>query len=284
MAWNAKYWDVVEQLYWAPKYLGLRSINKRHWHREDGRISVPSELVNKSGPLYSRGLKIADLIRDLHGKEEILNHVFDLTFAIAPDAVISSLFVEPHGFVDAGPFESLGRDIGNRYGWGVLENVTQTDGFFVSEKTIAGIEIKLGSSTWPEQIAKYVAVMVSEEIEFHRRDQLGLLFIVPESAVNGHWRKCRLDGAMIDASFLEILNPEKLPKRIRELFSDERDIVANVLNRLRLSVVSWSAFREQVVEIQDRLSVADQGEQTLHRLLDGFRAQLDAHRKTGIKR
>ena len=284
MAWNTKYWDVVDQLYWSPKYLGLRSINKRHWEIEDGRVSVPSELVNKSGPLYTRRLRIADLIQDLHGKEEILNDVFDLTFAIAPDAVISNLFVKPHGFSDAGPFESLGREIGNRYGWGVSENVTQPDGVFVSDRTIAGVEIKLRSSTWPEQIAKYVAVMVSEEIEFHRRDQLGLLFIVPETAVNGHWQKCKLDGAVIDASFLEILNPKKLPKRIRELFSDERDIVADVLNRLQLSVVSWSAFREQIVGMQDRLSVADQGEQTLYRLLDGFRAQLDAHRNTGIKR
>lgn len=283
MAWNSKYWDIVDQFYWTPKYLGLHSINKRHWDKQDDRISIPSEFISKSGSIYTRGLKTADLIHDLHGKEEILNHVFDLTFAIAPDTVITSLFVEPHGFADDGPLESLGREIRIRYGWGPSANVTQPDGVFISDRTIAGVEIKLKSSTWPEQIAKYVALMVWEEAEFHRRDQLGLLFIVPEAAVNKHWKKCGLTSSEIDASFLETLNPDKLPKRIRKLFGDKSDLVEDVLNRLQLSVISWSAFREKISKIQDRLCVENPGEQTLYRLLDGFLAQLDVHRDTGIK-
>ncbi|MCP4308855.1 MAG: hypothetical protein GY788_29065 [bacterium] len=64
-----KYWDIVDQFFWSPKYLGLRSIPKRHWEVGDGRISVPSDLVNSSGPLYSRRRRIADLKEDLHGME-----------------------------------------------------------------------------------------------------------------------------------------------------------------------------------------------------------------------
>ncbi|MCP4308854.1 MAG: hypothetical protein GY788_29060 [bacterium] len=73
--------------------------------------------------------------------------MFNLTVAIAPDTVISSLFLEPLGFVDPGPFESLGREIGERYGCRKSENVTQIDGVFISEKSIAGVELKLGSAT-----------------------------------------------------------------------------------------------------------------------------------------
>ena len=164
-----------------------------------------------------------------------------------------------------------------------MANVTQPDGIFISDRTFAGVEIKLNSSTWPEQIAKYVALMVWEEVEIRRREQLGLLFIVPEVAVNEHWQKCGLESPEIDASFLETLNSDRLPKRIRKLFNDNKDHAEDVLDRLHLSVISWSRFREQICEIQDRLCVENEGEQTLHRLLEGFLAQLDAHRDTGIK-
>jgi len=52
MAWNNKYWDIMDQLYWSPQYLGIRSIPKKHWKKQDGLICVPEELVNNTGPLY----------------------------------------------------------------------------------------------------------------------------------------------------------------------------------------------------------------------------------------
>jgi hypothetical protein len=47
MTWNLKYWDILDQLYWSPKYIGLRSIQKNN------RTSLPSDwktaLSNLSG-------------------------------------------------------------------------------------------------------------------------------------------------------------------------------------------------------------------------------------------
>ncbi|MCP4308853.1 MAG: hypothetical protein GY788_29055 [bacterium] len=124
--------------------------------------------------------------------------------------------------------------------------------------------------------------MAWEEARFGRKDQLGLLYIVLEAAIDKHWRDCGLKGAAIDASFLNIINPKRIPKRVQELFRDDADHVADVLNRLELAVISWSCIRGQVVGLKDELDVAHPGEQTLYRLLDGFLAQLDAHRNTGI--
>ena len=65
--------------------------------------------------------------------------------------------------------------------------MTQQDGFFVSRKSLIGVELKLGSASSPEQIAKYMALMEWEEQLTGRRDQLGLLFVVADTAVKKHW-------------------------------------------------------------------------------------------------
>jgi hypothetical protein len=280
--WNAKYWDIIDQLYWWPRYLGLNSIGQKHWRIEGDRLSIPLELVNRSGPLYSRGKRITDLLEDLHGKEEILNHIFDLTFAIAPDELIERCFVAPLGFKDSGPFQSIGREVQNRYAWGSQENVTQQDGFFVSQNSAIGVELKLASSSWPGQIAKYAALLAWEEMTTGTRNQLGLLFIAPEPARSKHWPKCGLVDALIDRSFLDQKWERPLPTPIQRLLIDHPESVASALDRMKLGFISWAELRSSMVGYAVGLERSSPGDQTLGRLIDGFVAQLDAHRETGL--
>ena len=143
MKWNLKYWDIADDFYWVPNYLGLKSIGRKKWTERDGLICIPSEQVNRAGPLYTRERKAAQNVEYLRKKEEILNHMFDLTFAIAGNSVVRELLIEPLGFKDRGPFESLGREVRDRYGWG-NRNVTQQDGLFESPQSIVGVELKTG--------------------------------------------------------------------------------------------------------------------------------------------
>lgn len=282
MTWRNKYWDIIDQLYWWPRYLGLTSINQRHWRIEGDRLSIPLNMVNRSGPLYSRGAKIADLIEDLHGKEEVLNHVFDLTFGIAPDALIEACLAQPLGFRDSRPYESIGREVQDRYNWGAQTNVTQQDGFFVSPHSAMGVELKLGSSSWPGQIAKYAALLTWEEMKTGRRDHLGLLFVAPESARESHWRKCGLAAGEIGADCLDRTWERPLPAPVQRLFENDRDHVADILERLQLAFQSWSELRDSLIRHSATLDRTQPGDQTLGRLIDGFLAQLDAHRSTGL--
>jgi hypothetical protein len=283
MAWNGKYWDIVSNLYWTPRYLGLQSISRNKWRVDGDWISVPKGLVtNSSGPLYVRSRKFDELTTYLHGQEEILNHLFNLLFSIAGDAVVSRLLCHPLGLADMGPFESMGREVGSRYGWRESENVTQQDGLFVSTSSVVGVELKLESTSWPEQIAKYIALMIWEEAFSHRRENLGLLFIVPESAISEHWSNVGLNGPNIDESFVTRLDPERLPKKIYTLFETHPDQVRSVLQRIRLGVISWTNFAAQIIEIEQGLDPNRPGDQTLQRLLAGFRDQLERHQKTGI--
>lgn len=283
MAWNEKYWDIHNQLYWTPRYLGLKSISKKKYTESDELISVPRELVNPAGPLYTRERKAGELFEYLHTQEEILNQIFNITFAIAPDALVREALVEAIGFKDQGSFASLGREVANRYGWGESENVVQHDALFVSEATALGVELKLQSYSSPEQIAKYAALLAWEELHSGRKSQLGLLFITPKQALEKQWwRKCGLEGPVIDEGFFDVIRTLDLPKKVATLFTNEPEAVRSVLNRMVLVGISWQDLHVSLNAIQKRLDPMQPGEQTLYRLIAGFLAQLEAHRHTEV--
>jgi hypothetical protein len=285
MSWNDKYWDIISNLYWTPRYLGLKSIARSHWRVDGDRISIPSELIaNTSGPLYTRGRSFCETQGYLNGQEEILNHFFNLAFSIVGDEVISRLLCQPLEILDRGPFESVGREIGLRYGWRKSENVTQQDGFFVGPSSLIGVELKLGSASWAEQIAKYAALMVWEEALSGSRKSLGLLFIVPEQAILTHWSHVGLNGPAINKEFVKKLDLSKLPKKIQTLFATNPAHLDSVFDRLRLSVLSWDQFRTNSLAIEHELDSRQPGDQTLHRLLVGLRDQIEHHDHTDIKR
>jgi hypothetical protein len=262
--------------------LGLKSIAQDKWRIDGDRVSIPKALIaNVSGPLYSRSRTFSETRAYLNGQEEILNQVFNLVFSIAGDQVVSRLLCLPLEIADPGPFESIGREIGSRYGWRKSENVTQQDGFFVSPSSLIAVELKLGSTSWSEQIAKYVALMIWEEELFGTRSNLGLLFIVPEAALADHWTNVGLTGPNIDAKFAGRLDQAKLAKKIQNLFKQKPDQVASVLNRLRLAVVSWTSFRDEIKVFEHGLG-SGAGDQTLKRLLSGLYAQITGHDNTGL--
>jgi hypothetical protein len=282
MTWSSRYWDVLEQLYWTPKYLGFRSLKAKDLSRQNGFALVPEAFLNESGSLYARERKMNDLMNWLHRQEETLNHVCSLGFSILPDQAIRELFLKYLGFEDQGPFETVGREVRKRYGWSASENVTQQDAFFVSERTALGVELKLGSSSSPEQIAKYAALFLWEELHAGAKEQVGLLFLLPEANIERHWASCGLNESSVDIGFLDRIRQRKLPSRIELLFSSHPARLESILSRMRLATISWAAFRDQLSTIRTRLDPSQPGDQTLDRLLIGILAQLEAHRGAGL--
>lgn len=276
MPWTDAYWDIISNLYWTPRYLGLKSIPRDKWRADGDWVSVPRETIaNSSGPLYSRVRRFDELRVYLESQEEILNHFFNLTFSIAADSIVGELLFRPLGFDEPGPIASFGREIGARYGWSAGENVTQQDGFFVGQRSIVGVELKLGSRSWPEQIAKYAALMMWEEAISGPRQNLGLIFIVPETDLPGHWPALGLKGPIVDHSILERFERSKLPKRIQDGFDKKPEDIRSVLDRLVLEVTSWQSLSVRISALESHLSPKLAGDQTLGRLLGGFRQQIE---------
>jgi hypothetical protein len=281
MAWDEKCWGIFNNIYWTTRFIGMQGIKVTPELTKllaDQNIEVPK----KSGRIYVREVTESDLAKKLLSQEEVLNHFFNITFDIACDEVVSQLLCQPLGIADKGPFASFSNGFQTRFGWSRNENVTQPDAFFYTEDSLICVELKLGSRTWPEQIGKYLALMHFEEQVSGKRKNLGLLFIVPENIRKTHLSKIGISDLTLDAAFLTRMNRSKLPTLIRNLFERSPESIESIRSRVRLESVSWTWLRDQLDYIESSLDCSKPGEQTLLRLLSGFRAQIESHEKTGI--
>ncbi len=275
--------DTIDQVYWWPPYAGLISISQKFWRKGGDRISVPAALVNRSGPLYSRERKAAELHVWMHSQEEPLNHIFDLTFSIAADEAVRSLLFSELGIEE---HENLsldrpGRSIKDRYGWGNV-NVTQPDGMFLSDTEAVCVELKLGSPSSPMQIVKYACMLLMEEDFSKTKKELGLLFIVPASALGLHWQKCGLDGPKVDIGIVDRLGTKAPPAKIQEILQTRMSDLKDVMSRMRLAAVSWSDFDRSFELYLDKVGSSEPGDATLRRLLEGFKQRLRIHQGTEV--
>lgn len=97
MTWTDHYWDAVNEFYWVPSYLGLKSISRKKWEVEGDRVSIPKQLTNPNGPLYRRIVNSTNFPEFVRRQEETFTHIFNLTFSMLPGSVISEIF---GGFID----------------------------------------------------------------------------------------------------------------------------------------------------------------------------------------
>lgn len=219
---------------------------------------------------------VAHLLR----REETLNHVLDIGLAIAPDELINRLIAQPLGIKDAGPYESIGREIDKRFG--IDQNAFQQDGFFVSPRSALALEIKLKSPSSPQQVLKYAVMLAMEELVAGRQLDLGLLYVVPEGAEGNLWRGCGLLGPTVRQDLIEMVRGQKMPTPLAPLVNAHEDRVRDVLGRMTLACVSWRWIRDEIASVEASLDNRDGGQQCYRRLLLGFRSQIERHEDTGL--
>lgn len=206
--------------------------------------------------------------------------MFNLTFAIAADAIVSKLLFDKVGITDPGSFESFNSGRGTKW-WGE-NNVAQPDGFFVSANSLLGVELKVKTKSSLQQILKYIALMVMEEHHSSKRQNLGLLFIAPKQDETRFWTKCGLRGPTIDyEAFIDRASLGINPY-MSSLLKKHGDHFKSVVDRLHLKLLSWTQLRDDMLQINGGLDQKDVGQQTLHRLLDGLREQIEINKDTGV--
>ncbi len=278
MGWADKYWDTVDQFYWDPSLLGLASIPKAELQHGNGVISIPEDRVRNGGSIYTRKGTAAENAERMRRLEEPLNHIFDITFGIAPDEAIQKFFLAPLGFDDPGPFLRLGREIATRYSGFANSNTTQQDAFYVGKQSLVGVELKLGSKTWPGQALKYLALMVAEEKLTGRRDQIGLLYITPESEALATFDQLGATppGRLPD-NFIAKVRPNQINKMLSRMIERDKRHFDDAAARLVLRHQSWQTVATVAQEIADEQNIADPGRQTLANLMLGFAAAVSAH-------
>lgn len=278
MSWVSKYWDTIDQLYWDPSLLGLASVPKSEWQVEDALISIPKDRVRKGGSIYTRKGSTAENSERLRRLEEPLNHIFDITFGIAPDEAIQKLILHPLGFEDHGPFERLGREITSRYDGFANINTTQQDGFYVGPRSITGVELKLGSKTWPGQALKYLALMVAEEKLSGRRDQIGLLYITPHETSDATFHQLGAsNNGKLAPSFLANMPQRQRNKVLSEMLERDQQHFEDALGRLCIKHISWRTLCDACKLLAENQVSETAAGQTYRNLMAGFADAIESH-------
>ena len=276
MTWTTKYWDIVSHFYWIPSYLGLASIPRKKWTVEGDAVKIPKAMTNPNGPLYRRTKSGDDYWAYIKRQEETINHIFDLTVAIMPGDVISRLFspfIGAHGLHD---YQFSSGSMRDMYPWISGENVTTPDAFFLAKDSILAVELKFRARISLDQLAKYVALIVGEEMLNGKRSYLDLLYIMPSDPDKKFERQTTILPSSFCANHYDLLCGSTRNARVKALFIAERDAVKSALSRMTVSCVTWRAFKDQLILYCNALSQSP-GDRTLGRLIGGLVSEIHGH-------
>lgn len=279
MTWRNQYWDMVYNFYWNPIYIGMASLNPKTLSGDSKFIHLPREWINSSGPIYKRNKKASAQFHNLSFKEEILNHFFNLFFAIAPDKVAIKAFCEPLDVRDEGPFKFVGREIVTFLG---VDDATfgQHDALFVSAHTAIAIELKLeGFYSSPSQFLKYLALLVCLKRQNQNFKNFGLIYVCAKPDKANFLKKSHLSAdARLWRDYLHAAKPG-----ISKIVLESEALTDSIAAELNLLVMTWSDLHSTLKSIYDSAHGSKRPvAQAIERLFAGFLEQIEQHNRTCI--
>lgn len=279
MSWTEKYWEAMEQLYWAPAYFGLNSIPKKLWAVEEDTVTVPRSMVNMNGGLYRRVGKSKDYDAKVRLFEETFNHLFDLTFGILDGRIVNDIFCDALGGSRVDCLKSYGRTLGEAFGYADLYGVSQPDGYFVGTDWTLAVELKFDAATSLDQLAKYVLAFCVERAHSDQRKPLTLLYISPRPEVLMK-KAFPFDVSEIQSGLIDQMIAQSKPRVTHALQGRETEM-RSVLEDLTIRSISWGDFSRVLKKHRDRFHSGEPDSHTVAQLIDGFIQEIDKHPKAG---
>lgn len=281
MSWTDSYWDTVNEFYWVPTYLGLKSIPRKKWTIDAGTVSIPIEVTNPSGPLYRRIINSKDFPEFIRRQEETFNHLFNLTLSLLPGKLISTTFQPFFEKTIETDYLLANSEHYRGFPWIDNANVSTPDSFLISDESILAVEIKFNAKTSLDQLAKYVALIASEMIYGRQQQHYSLLYIYPNNAVENFHKEISLLPSDIDENCLNLLIENCKNKKACDFLMHESNAVKQVLENLEVSCITWQNMHERLAELIEELSDSV-GDQTLARLLGGLNTEIERHPLSGV--
>ncbi len=276
MSWTDKYWDLVDQLYWSPQYLGLKSIPRRLWTEDEDRVSIPKAMTNSNGPLYRRVRSGEEFWSYVRRQEETFNQIFDLTFAVLPGDVVTEIFSKLTGTDLRQPYECIGRELRTRHFWREHDNITTPDGFFVNEESILAVELKFNAKTSLDQIAKYLLLFVAEEMVLGQRKRLDLLYIFNSDPDSAFKNQVGVNPGLVGEILVDDLLTSVSSKTVKGFLQENVSAFRNVLGKVNVRCIHWQDFAAAMTSFSATLQDGP-GDRTLKRLIDGLVTEIQRH-------
>lgn len=279
--WPQRYWEVVNEFFWVPSYLGLKSIPQKHWIKSETTVSVPRAMTNPSGPLYYRLRSGNDFWDFIQRQEETFNHVFNIAFSIAPGDIVAEIFRALGGSTQSHDYRMPSLPIGERYPWIGKANVTTPDTYFLATDSVLAVEIKFNARTSLDQLAKYVALIASEEIHGNDCSELFLFYIFPSGAEEKFERQTSIAPGDLSCEHFEILKNAAGSGLVAEQFATNQDAIMRTLSRLKIVCTSWAAVSAELKAYCQKLGDSP-GDRCLSNLLSGLASEIRNHPLSGV--
>lgn len=248
--WTSEYYEIMEFYFWEPQHLDLIKKGTPH----NNAVSKRSK---------------SEVLAHIQRMEVSLNHIFNIFFQLAPADFTFALVRETTGFEPSGPLQMVGRhDLFN------LTKIIQPDLLLRNETLNFSIEMKIDAKSTLQQVWKYALLHWLEEQDTHNPKSSALLYI-GKGAFRTLWAQRyetaeRLMAAAL-AMDVEELEEKATRKSTREIVWPE---VRAVLERTRISLLSYPDFDRFLLEYTDAYSAQDPATETLRKLFDGLRAEL----------
>ena len=285
MSWTDKYWDLVDDYYWDLPSLGMKPLPKDLIQEHADHTLVPADLLNKNGGRLCRRIGTAkENLGALRSDEVSLNHLLNIGLACIADSVLADLVFKLVDIEASQPITNVNKDFGSRYNVIGGQNTTQHDGFYVSENASVGLEIKLMAKTSWDQIAKYAHLHLLEETHSHRKKDLGLLYLMPTSALKDFKAKFELSGGAVADEIISRTEKQSDPKGIYKRIAAEPTRYVDVLQRMRIKGMSWAAWVDEVERAAAKVDTTSAGGETLRKILDGLSSAVRDHIGTEVHR
>lgn len=283
LSWTDKYWDLVDDYYWDMPSLGMEPIPKDRVEKHTEHVCVPADLLNKNGGRLCRRVGTAkENLGALRSDEVALNHLLNIGLACLADSVLADLVFSPVGIKSSQPITNVNKDFGRRYNIVGGQNITQHDGFYVSENASVGLEIKLKAKSSWDQIAKYAHLHLLEESHSGHKKDLGLLYLMPASALRDFNAKFQIPRKAVAEAIISRAVKQPEPKGILKRIAADPARYADALERMTIIGMSWTAWVSEIGRSASFVDTTTAGGETLRKVLDGLSSAVRDHIGTEV--
>ncbi len=252
--WNDEYYEIIDFYFWEPQHIGRSKAEK------------------------SRYNNIEDVKNHILNMEVSLNHQINIFFRLAPEDFINKLVKNyfHNSFDDKYLFH--GENEWKQY---VPAEETQPDLLLSGESTNLAIELKIGSKSNIEQVAKYLLLHQLNKLSYEKEKQLYLLYLSP-SSFSSLWSekfksKSELISCFKDNDFTKLR--EKTKNNISE---STWDSALSLIDEVEIEAITYNQFYELLIKYRDSIDMTQKYSDIADSLFLGIINELESRNVTKI--
>ena len=245
-SWNNEYYDIINFYYWEPQHLG--------------KIKNPNSKIQS----------IHDALSHIAKMEVSLNHQFNLFFQLLPSVILNDILNKiDNNYIstDKLSYQSI-EDINTLN----LNDATQPDVFFKSNKDLVAIEFKLGTKSSIEQIMKYATLFHFTELH-HEMEFAHHLIYVDRDNFSTMFKE-KFFSIDIVQSAIEMAHIPDTTKKGYVNLIPHKERITKIAKNLHLSFVNYQELYNIFSYFVNYIDASNPFSETIIKLFSGMNNEL----------